>query len=104
MRNRKRYPKNWRKLVSARREQVGNRCEHCGIVHGTPRLSPWTGNLWPVWLQGAHVNHDPDNPNPELAIVCPRCHWRFYRKPNQIPAWYIEKLKHRKLIARAYCL
>lgn len=71
--------------------------------HGTPRVSTWTGREWPVWLQAAHKHHDQNNPNPELIAVCPRCHWRYYRKPGQKAAWMIEQIKHRQLIALAWC-
>lgn len=105
MRNRKRYPKGWRRRVRELRESVGNRCQKCGIVHGTPRVSPWTGREWPVWLQAAHVNHDPENEDAEIVIVCPYCHWHYYRKPGQRAAWIaLERAKHRKLIQMAYCL
>jgi hypothetical protein len=104
MRNRKQYPRNWRELARACKERARWLCERCGVAHGTPRRSIWTGRIWPVYLQAAHVHHDKDNPVPELVAVCPTCHWRYYRKSNQIPAWFIEKLKHRKLIQIAYCL
>lgn len=104
MRNRHRYPKDWRKRVKALREERGNTCQECGIEHGTPKESQWTGRTWPVWLQGAHPDHNPEDPNARIVIVCPYCHWHKYRKPTQIPQWYIEKLKHKKLIDRAYCL
>jgi hypothetical protein len=105
MRNRKRYPKDWKKRIRALREAVGNKCQKCGVEHGTKRISPWTGNEWPVWLQGCHVNHDPENPDAEIVIACPYCHWHHYRKPGQRAAWFaLERMKHRKLIQEAYCL
>ncbi len=104
MRNRKKYPRGWSKITREAREQAGNCCQKCGVAHGTKRVSPWTGREWPVWLQCAHINHDPENPNPVLAVVCPRCHWRHYRKPGQRAAWVaLEREKHRRLIAQAWC-
>lgn len=103
MRNRKRYGPHWRRRVRALREAVGNRCQKCGIEHGTLRVSPWTGNVWPVWLQGAHPNHDPENEDAEVVIVCPACHWRHYKHPRQRASWFaIERMKHRRLIQQAY--
>lgn len=65
----------------------------------------WSGQMWPVYLQCAHVNHDPENPDAELAVVCPRCHWRYYRRPGQRPSWIvIERMKHRRLIAEAFLI
>lgn len=100
MRNRKRYPSNWRKKTKAMRESVGNRCERCGVAHGTPRVSVWTGNEYRVWLQCAHINHDPENEDAELAVVCPSCHWHFFRRKGSMPSWYFEKRKHRILLKR----
>lgn len=101
MRNRKQYPRNWRKLARACKDRAGWCCERCGVKHGTMRLS-YAGNLWPVYLQAAHTKHDQGNDTPELVAVCPTCHWRYYRKPGTRPAWMIERIKHQKLIALAY--
>lgn len=99
MRNSKKYPKNWRELSTQCKERAEWRCTSCGVEHGTPRRSPWTGREWPVYLQAAHIDHNPDCAEPALTAVCPRCHWRFYRKPGQPAAWMIESLKHRRLLA-----
>lgn len=107
MRNGGRYPKGWRHYTRERRQAVGNKCQKCGVVHGTPRVSPWTGLEWPVWLQCAHINHDPETPldKVETVVVCPYCHWHHYRKPGQRAAWLaLERKKHQKLIQEAYCL
>lgn len=104
MKNKHLYPRTWRAMARECKERAGWKCERCGVSQGIKRLSKWTGRLWPVYLQAAHVNHDPENETPELACVCPSCHWRHYRKPGQRPAWMIEKLKHQKLIALAYTL
>jgi len=103
MRDRKRYPKNWQRLALECKEHAHWRCQKCGVRHGTMRMSTWTGRLYPVWLQAAHTRHDPENENPELICVCPSCHWHFYRRPGTRPAWYIEKLKHQKLLENALC-
>jgi len=104
MRNRKRYGKDWKKRTRACKERAGWQCRECGVKHGTLRVSVWTGREWPVYLQAAHVNHDPENELAELAIVCPKCHWHFYRRPGQPAAWVIERLKHQRLIVIAYCV
>lgn len=104
MRNSARYGPTWRKRSRQCRELAGNRCQKCGIIHGTPKVSIWTGRLWPVWLQAAHINHDPENESAELIAVCPACHWRYYRKPGQRAAWIaLERMKHQRLIQQAYC-
>jgi hypothetical protein len=84
------------------KERAGWRCEKCGVKHGTIRRSLHTGRAYPVWLQAAHPNHDPENPDPELVAVCGSCHWHYYRRPGTRPAWLIEKLKHQKLLDASY--
>jgi hypothetical protein len=56
------YPDNWKDLATACKQRAGWRCEECG---STERLG------------AAHVNHDPENPNPELRCLCWSCH-RMY--------------------------
>lgn len=97
MRNRRNYPKDWKHRARACKERAGWHCEKCGYPHGKLRLS-WSGRLWPVYLQAAHVRHDPENIEAELVAVCPACHWRYYRKPGQRPRWMIERLKHQQLL------
>jgi len=104
MRNRKRYAKNFKRRAREVKEQQGWYCLECGVRHGTVRRSIWTGHEWPVYLQAAHVNHDPENEDAELVACCPRCHWRYYRRPGQPAPWIIERMKHRKLIVIAYCV
>lgn len=105
MRNAKRYGPRWRQRIRALRESAGNRCQHCGIEHGAIRVSPWTGHVWPVWLQGAHPDHDPENPDARIVIVCPSCHWQHYRKPGQRLPWIaLEKQRHQYLIKLAWLL
>lgn len=105
MKNRRRYPRNWPQLAKACKERAGWKCEHCGVSQFAQRLSVWTGNLYTVYLQAAHKNHDPENPDPELACVCATCHWHHYRKSGQRAAWVaLERMKHQRLIAMAYCV
>jgi hypothetical protein len=56
------YPDNWKDLATACKQRAGWRCEECG---STERLG------------AAHVNHDPENPNPELRCLCWPCHSRY---------------------------
>jgi predicted HNH restriction endonuclease len=98
MRNRTRYGKDWKERSRAAKEQAGWCCTQCGVQHGTPRYSYYTGREWPVYLQAHHRDHDPENPTAILIVVCPRCHWRFFRPRGVRPAWVIESLKHRKML------
>jgi hypothetical protein len=99
MKNRKKYPKNWKALSTACKNRAGWKCERCNIAHRTLRLS-YSGNLYPVYMQAAHVNHDPHNPNPTLICVCPSCHWRYYRNVGHMPVWMFEQRKHRILLQK----
>jgi hypothetical protein len=102
MRNRKRYGRDWRKRIVQERERVGSKCTNCGITHGAERFSPFLERDVKVWLQCHHPDKDPENPRARVIVVCPRCHWRIYHAPGQRPAWLIEAMKHRKLLAVAY--
>src|SRR5947199_9922884 len=103
MRNRKKYPPRWKQLATECKERAGWKCEECFVAHGTVRFSRHSGCHYKVRLQAAHKNHDPWNENPHLVCVCEWCHWHFYRKFNQLPRWYIEKLRHRQLLrAKGY--
>jgi predicted HNH restriction endonuclease len=105
MRNRRRYPKDWRKRAKACKEAAGWKCQHCGVQQRSTRISFWTGNVYVVFLQAAHINHDPENPDAELACVCPTCHWHYHRKPRIRAAWVaLERMKHQRLIKLAWCL
>jgi hypothetical protein len=53
------YPDNWKDLAKACKDRAGWRCEECG---GAEHLG------------AAHVNHDLENPNPELRCLCWPCH------------------------------
>jgi hypothetical protein len=76
------YPSTWEHLAYAAKERAGWMCEVCLVPHGAIVRSKRSGNPYVIYLQAAHVNHDPDNPSPELKAVCPACHARYYRKPN----------------------
>ncbi len=71
------YPKNWKQLADACREQAGKQCEHCQVEQGTERISRRTNRTYTVYLHAAHKNHDIDNPSPELLCLCPSCHGRY---------------------------
>jgi Zn finger protein HypA/HybF involved in hydrogenase expression len=99
MRNRKRYGKDWKRRSRAAKERVGWKCEKCGAVHGSERYSEWLEREVKVWLQAHHLSYEPEI----LLVVCPRCHWKEHRrKGGPPPRWYLESMKHRKLIAIAF--
>jgi len=98
MRNRERYGKDWKAKAAAAKENVGWVCQRCGVAHKTLRYSEYTDREWPVYLQAHHPNFDPGNEDAELVVVCPRCHWRFYRRKGERPPWLVRK--YRDLVER----
>lgn len=77
-------------------------CQFCGIKQGRKRKSKRTGKWYRVWLAAAHLDHDPQNPEPRLAALCPRCHGRYDWQWRATRAEVdLERMKHRiKLKAR----
>ena len=90
--NRKRYPKNWRKISERiRHERAKGRCEcvgECGLDHAnggleSTRCPEWngmehtdTGSI--VVLTVAHLDHQPENcADDNLKAMCQRCHNRY---------------------------
>jgi 5-methylcytosine-specific restriction endonuclease McrA len=68
------YPRNWRQISKATIERANHRCEHCGAAHRW--FHPITGSV--VFLQAAHMDHNPANCVPEnLKALCPRCHLTY---------------------------
>ena len=92
------YPQNWGQLAWECKERAKWHCEHCGIAHGTLAISRRTGVVYKAYLQAAHLEHDPWNPCPRLAALCPRCHARYDRSLTEWDHWLLlERLRH-------YCL
>ena len=75
--NRKRYPKNWKQIRSAILMRANYMCEgspafpDCRAENGKPH--PVTGS--PVVLTIAHLDHTPENCDPDnLRAWCQKCH------------------------------
>ena len=71
------YPENWNARVLAADLRAGGRCEGCGAVLGTLRVSH-KHNLYFLPLHTCHINHDPENPQAELRKLCPSCHGKTH--------------------------
>ena len=68
--NKNRYPKNWKEIRAAILNRAGNKCEFCGIENGAIKE-----NGSKVVLTIAHLDHTPENCNPEnLRALCQKCH------------------------------
>jgi hypothetical protein len=71
------YPDNWKERVQEADLRAGGRCERCGAVLGTLRVSR-KRNLYFLPLHTSHVNHDPENPQAEIEKLCPSCHGKSH--------------------------
>lgn len=74
-----RYPANWQDLTLACKEKAGWKCERCGVANGTQRIGKKRGTVYTVRLAAAHLDHDPENPDPRLIALCEVCHLRYDR-------------------------
>jgi len=102
MNNRERYADNWEDTIRPnilKRDKYACRC--CGLKHRKIYVFPKkerafvilasemeefkTNGLkvYKVFLQVAHLDHNPDNNNPSnLKAMCPKCHLNFDRYMN----------------------
>jgi len=71
------YPPEWNERVQEADLRAGGRCERCGAVLGTLRVSR-KHNLYFLPLHTCHVNHDPENPQAEVEKLCPSCHGKSH--------------------------
>jgi hypothetical protein len=76
------YAPNWKQRVRERRERVGNQCEQCGVPQRSIALNS-KGEPYMIYLQGCHLNHDPQNPEADFRIWCPTCHNRYDAQHRQ---------------------
>lgn len=77
--NRELYPSNWQDLARACKERANWKCEQCGMAHGSELVGRKRGNRYKVRLTAAHLDHDPENPEPRLIALCEACHLRYDR-------------------------
>ena len=84
--NKSRYPKNWKEISrDIRHNRADNRCEFCGAINHSYINSktrelclPDEYNAIRVVLTVAHLDHQPENSDPEnLKALCQRCHNRY---------------------------
>ena len=74
----KKYPDEWFQITYFLKEFHAWRCEHCGATHGSRRVNA-DGETYAVVLTCAHLNHDVENPEAELAVLCSACHLNYDR-------------------------
>lgn len=73
--NRSRYPKDWPEIRLQILKRADNKCEFCGVENHTYRLNKKTGKEARIVLTIAHLDHTPENCEPEnLKALCQKCH------------------------------
>ncbi len=96
--NKARYPKNWKEIRASILQRANNKCEFCGIENYSIRE-----NGSKVVLTIAHLDHTPENCNPEnLRALCQKCHNTYdaeHRKETRFKT--INKEKFERQIAKA---
>ena len=97
--NKKLYPKNWKEIRKAILQRANNKCEFCGVpnhIKGFRTLSGGfvkyegektdkflkeyypQGKIIKIVLTIAHLDHNPENNNPEnLRALCQKCHLNY---------------------------
>lgn len=77
IKNKARYPENWKEVSLKARKRAGWKCELCHAENGHPH--PITGSK--VVLTVHHIEHlegtPEDNQYPNLIVLCQRCHLRL---------------------------
>ncbi|HEU5382998.1 MAG TPA: hypothetical protein VFV38_46925 [Ktedonobacteraceae bacterium] len=96
---RKRYPENWPQMARECKELAHWQCQHCTTPHGTEKIGKRSGKPYRVVLAASHLDHDPENPSPRLAALCPECHgrydWAYHERQER---GKLERMKHRMLL------
>lgn len=92
--NRARYPRDWKCIADSIRLRAEHRCEgspaypECRAENGKPH--PETGSR--VVLTVAHLDHQPENCDPEnLRAWCQRCHLHYDREHHAKTAYATRK-------------
>lgn len=99
--NKKRYPKNWKEIRQQILKRADNRCEFCGVENHTwrPSISSTSPSdaVWVV-LTIAHLDHNPENCDPEnLRALCQRCHNRYDAKHRAATRSHTRAMKEKSL-------
>ncbi len=88
---RKHYPANWSDLAQAAKEAAGWRCARCGQQQGALAIGR-NNQLYRIVLAACHLDHDPANPAPRLAVYCQACHLRY----DALERWRSRRRKARR--------
>ena len=73
--DRERYPVDWERIATAKKESVGWVCERCGKQCRKPG-EPFDTHKRTLTV--SHLNHTPEDVRPEnLCAMCAPCHLRY---------------------------
>lgn len=76
IKDKSKYPSNWRQISLRERTRAGNQCELCRAVNHQPHFVTGSRVVLTVhhcaWIEGPE-NHE----YPNLIVVCQRCHNRL---------------------------
>lgn len=104
MRDKHLYPPNWTELALQCKEHAHWTCEGCNtpIPREGVEMITRKGKKWRMYLCACHVNHDIENPQPELKALCLICHLQYDYDAKQIERRIqAEQKRHALLIAKA---
>lgn len=77
---RERYPSDWKRIATAKKEATGWKCELCGAQCRKPG-EPFDTHKRTLTV--AHLNHTPEDVRPEnLMAMCAPCHLRYDAKQH----------------------
>jgi hypothetical protein len=104
MKHRWLYPEQWDQLSRECKERAGWQCQHCGLAFhpecGATVIDEATGEVRRWYLAACHLDHDPWNPTPRLAALCPSCHARYDYSWAERERWLaLECKRHQYWIA-----
>ncbi len=94
------YPDGWREITYQLKEFVGWRCEWCDATHGSTQLN-CEGEPYTMILTCAHLNHDVENPEAPLVVLCPACHLDYDRPLHLLHAMETLYMKRRQAVKDA---
>lgn len=88
--NKKLYPKNWKQIRQDILKRANNKCEFCGVENHAWGYRDKNGEfitrsddiagktIFQIVLTIAHLDHNPENNNPEnLRALCQKCHLNY---------------------------
>ena len=67
------YPDDWEALANKLKDEADWQCEQCGAGH-------MEDGTMGTCLTVHHVKQDPENPDPDLQVLCARCHLKEHRR------------------------